>query len=75
MNDKAKELITSNPRMSPEERFEKAYNIGYEDGYIAAVIEMGRRLKGMEWYGGNYKKERTAGVPADHEAGTGNMQH
>lgn len=42
------------------EGYEPAYKMGYKDGYIAAVKEMGKRMRGMKWYGGRDNQEKRA---------------
>ena len=55
----------------PTEDYESMYMTGHEDGYKAAILDMAKNMKEMKWYGGDYKKERAAGVPEHYASGAG----
>ena len=55
----------------PIEDFETAYMAGYEYGYKMAIKDMEKKIKELKSYGGDYKKERAAGVPEHHASGAG----
>jgi len=54
--------------------YEIVYCKGFSQGYQRAIVDVIKRLKGMEWYGGDYKKECAAGVPEHHEGRAADLQ-
>ena len=49
--------------MIEKDDWETAYHAGFEYGYLTAIKDMAKALKGMKTYGGGYKTVRAGEVP------------